>query len=484
MPPFFDPRTAFLLLGIMSLAASLGVFAALRVQVRSGNRQWAAAGLVFGAGCVLLALRGSLPEVISFEVTHACLTAGLLLHAASLRQESGPRIPTAWLLCGVLASALVYGLLRRIEPVYGLGYSALVFAVVSAAISVIALALWRRHRQAGALVIAIAFACFLAGLVVRTWFLPGSWARGGPLESGAHQVGLLVGGFLAVILSHVGYLGLQFDRLSAERVASERQAAILAERTAQTALREAALRELLRERNDMIQRLARSEAASELAHFATRLPHELSQPLCASRLNLENLRRHLEEAGTPGALLPLTRALEADNDRVMRMLDQLRILLRTQEEATREVLDLAALVAQTLPVVESSFEARGWRLSMASPHSPVRVEANQTQLQQLLLVLCTGVLDALRGADGPPGSCVVRIATAPLPDAEVLLSIELPALQASSLSVPVRSGLALAHRIAQAHHGRLEPRRDGGLSLWLPAAPARPHSPLSGSIRG
>lgn len=470
----FDTRTAFLLLGVMCVTASLGVYAALRVQLRRGHLWWCVSGAAFGVSCLLVGLRHAIPDVLSFVVANSCLVGALTGQAAALIEERGRRVGLRWPALLTILFAVGYTSVRIPDPSYGQGYTLVILVIVHVVLIGLALDLWRRGRQAGSAVMALAFAFLLVGLAVRLWFLPGSWSRGGPLEPATSQMVLLVGGFMSVILSHVGYLGLQFDRMSAERVASEREAAMQAERARQTALREADLRELVEERNQLIRRLARSEAAQDLVNFATSLPHELSQPLCASQLNLETLAARLEAQDADVATLGAVRSIESNNERVQRMLQQLRILLRAQEESGRETLDLCVVVDRTLPVMQSAFLDAGSVLESWMPDGPILLQASQTQLQQALLILCTQVLDAIRAA-GPAAaaSCVVRVQP-PSADGELCcLCVEGPPLAAIATSDRRDVGLAIAHRIAQAHQGHLEIPSPGSFRLWLPAAPPR-----------
>lgn len=465
----FDLRTAYLLLGVMCFTAAAGVYAALRVRLDRGHLQWVAGGAVFGGACLALAYRYRIPDPLSFEGSFICLVGGQMLHARALWEATGRRPP--WFLSAATLLVLLAGYVgaRQVHPAYGMALSTACNAVASAVTIVAALRLWLRRRQAGAAVVACAFAFLLTGLLVRAWFLPGSWSRGGVLEADVPQITLILSGFMTIILAQVGYLGLQFDEMLALRLRSERAAATEAERARQTAQRETQLRGLLEERNQMIQRLAQSEAVEDLAQFATTLPHELSQPLCASQLTLETLVGHLAARGDDVAL-EAARALAGNNDRVLDMLKQLRILLRTHEESPRETLDLCRLVERTLPVLQASFRDAGVTLRVDLPAEPVWVDARTTQLQQALLVLCAQARDTARASGGAGPACSVGVVRAA--DGErVGLSVQ-GGPEPGPADGQVQLGMAIARRIAQAHHGWLEVAEGQVLRLWLPVRPA------------
>lgn len=465
----FDARTAYLLLGLMCLVGGLANYVALRVQLRRGHLQWVLGSGVFGLACLLLSLRAYIPDVLSYEGMFVGLIGGLLLQGLALWDELDRRWHEA-IVTLLLAMLLAgYAVLRRADPSHGLAF-ALACLLTGAGIVVhAALAVWRRRRQAGALVIASAYLILVSSTLVRLWFVPGSLPGVGPLDANLSQVGVILGGFITVILAQVGYLGLQFDRMVSQRVASEREVAVQTERARLTAQRESELRELLAERNEFIQRLARSEAAEDLAQFATGLPHELSQPLGASQLNLETLEAHLQVQGPDAPARGAVRALMENNERMRRLLQQLRILLRTHEEAPRDILDLCVLVDRTLPVMQAAFSDARASLHADLPDAPVILEGSSTQLQQVLLILCTHVLDAIRVGGLDDAVCTVHMAKDPLGRHAVL---SVTGTRAGAV-IPCRpgAGLTIAQRIAQIHQGVLETPAAGGFRLRLQLRP-------------
>jgi len=327
----FDIRTAYVLLGVLSLGGAVGVHASLRERGRPRHRAWVVGAACFGGALTLVALRGVIPELVTFEISHLLFVSAFVLQISAIRAELGQGWRARAMGLIVLGSVLLYTALTTLDRGWGLMYNAVVIMAGSLVIVGSALALWRQALQLPALVIASGFGLLSATLLARILsLLQTSLGSGGPFEPGVTQVVLMMGGLFAIILGNLGYLGLQFLRMAAERVESERTAAMEVERSRQNRERAAALNQLLEERNQLIQRLARSEAASDLALFATTLPHELSQPLCAAKLSLDGLRRALEKVADP-SLVAMVRSIETSNDRVLDLLQQLRILLQTQE---------------------------------------------------------------------------------------------------------------------------------------------------------
>jgi C4-dicarboxylate-specific signal transduction histidine kinase len=261
----------------------------------------------------------------------------------------------------------------------------------------------------------------------------------------------------------------------------------MTERARQTQLREAALHDLVEERNQLIQHLARHETASDLARFAMDLPHQLSQPVCATKLNVEEVLVRLAQAGTDAEVMKALHAVDASNDRVQQLLQQLRILLAHHDARDHRDLDLGALVAQTVPILQGSFRDQAVALEMTPARAPTGVHANPTQLQQLLLILCTNALTQVQAMRAPDTPAWVRVEVS-AQAREVHLTVRHCGpgpRQADRPSERIDVGLAIATRIAQAHGGLLSPVEGqapgaGGFRLSLPLRVPLPLSAAAG----
>ncbi len=492
MDTSLDIRTGFVVLGVLALASAAGCYATLRASLHRGNLLWLASGVSFGAGALLLALRPLIPPILSFEWAHVCLVGGLLGQALAMRQEGRPRLRQGghilWLGVGVpLLSAAVFAGVRRLDVVWGIAYFALATGVGALMVVLAAWRVWRTSRQRGAAIMALTFALLVVALVGRLGGAILGDAADPAFAPGLNQLVMLAAAFFTLVLGQVGYLGLQFERIAKGRVASARQAAVMTERARQTQLREAALHDLVEERNQLIQHLARHETASDLARFAMDLPHQLSQPVCATKLNVEEVLVRLAQAGTDAEVMKALHAVDASNDRVQQLLQQLRILLAHHDARDRRDLDLGALVAQTVPILQGSFRDQSVALEMTPARAPTGVHANPTQLQQLLLILCTNALTQVQAMRAPDTSAWVRVEVS-AQAREVHLTVRhcgQGPRQADRPSERIDVGLAIATRIAQAHGGLLSPVEGqapgaGGFRLSLPLRVPLPLSAAAG----
>jgi signal transduction histidine kinase len=492
MDTSLDVRTGFMVLGVLALASAAGCYATLRASLHRGNLLWLASGVSFGAGALLLALRPSIPPILSFELAHVCLVGGLLGQALAMRQEGRPRLRQGghilWLGVGVpLLSAAVFAGVRRLDVVWGIAYFALATGVGALMVVLAAWRVWRTSRQRGAAIIALTFALLVIALVGRLGGAILGDVADPAFAPGLNQLVMLAAAFFTLVLGQVGYLGLQFERIAKGRVATARQAAVMTERARQTQLREAALHDLVEERNQLIQHLARHETASDLARFAMDLPHQLSQPVCATKLNVEEVLVRLAQAGTDAEVMKALHAVDASNDRVQQLLQQLRILLAHHDARDHRDLDLGALVAQTVPILQGSFRDQAVALEVTPARAPTGVHANPTQLQQLLLILCTNALTQVQAMRAPDTSAWVRVEMS-AQEREVHLTVRhcgQGPRQADRSSERIDVGLAIATRIAQAHGGLLSPVEGqapgaGGFRLSLPLRVPLPLSAAAG----
>lgn len=184
MSPEFDVRTAYFLLGVLSLGGSLGVHASLYRKRRRRHQTWVAAGLSFGLALMLIAFRGQVPEFVTYELTHFLLVGAFLLHASALQAEVGRGWSMARIAITLVVTSLSYTLLTSLDRGWGLMFNALATLVGGGLIVWAALSVWRRARLLPALVIALGFGLVLASLVVRIATLLPSAGQGGPFEPG------------------------------------------------------------------------------------------------------------------------------------------------------------------------------------------------------------------------------------------------------------------------------------------------------------
>jgi signal transduction histidine kinase len=225
------------------------------------------------------------------------------------------------------------------------------------------------------------------------------------------------------------------------------------------------IRALALQFNDMVTRVDGLVTAQR--DFVTDASHELRTPLTALRLRLENLERHVDDAGQEG--------VAAAGDEVMRLsrlVDALLALARADENAApSEIVDLTELARARVEVWHPTLE-RDVRLRLDAV-GPVLARAGNERLAQVLDNL---IANALRAApDGTTVTVEIRQTGA---GPQAVVRDEGPGMtaaekarafdrfwRAGSGSDGSGLGLAIARRLAELDGGTIELRDAPGSGL-------------------
>jgi C4-dicarboxylate-specific signal transduction histidine kinase len=158
------------------------------------------------------------------------------------------------------------------------------------------------------------------------------------------------------------------------------------------------IKNLLTERESLIKSLMRSNKTAATGALSASIAHELNQPLGASNLNIQFLKRKLEQGElSADTQKELFTALEIDNNRASSIVRSLRSIF-TDEKAAVECANLSALIESILVIVRPEMRAKQIQLELKLPaalHAPVR----QTEIQQVILNLVNNAIQSLEGSD-------------------------------------------------------------------------------------
>ena len=151
----------------------------------------------------------------------------------------------------------------------------------------------------------------------------------------------------------------------------------------------------LRARDDLFSR-SRTISVSEMA---TALAHEINQPVGTVVNLLRGARRRIERDDiAPGeTLAALVPALEAALEQALytsSVIARIRDFTRSRRPA-REPIDVSALVARSLALLDWLIEAEGCRLESELSGSLPRVTGDPTMLQQVLVNLIRNAVEAM-----------------------------------------------------------------------------------------
>jgi PAS domain S-box-containing protein len=204
--------------------------------------------------------------------------------------------------------------------------------------------------------------------------------------------------------------------------------------------------------------LLRAEQMMAIGQVAAGVAHVLRNPLTSIKGLVQVNLREARAKGLPADDLAV---IEHEVRRMERTLQTFLDFARPPQP-DRRPLDPAAVVERVFALVAGRSKKQGVSLRLTRPEAPVRVEADQDQLQQLLLNLVLNALDAL------PHGGAVEVELRPPRDGFVELSVRdtgpgiaphiLPKVFetfVSSKETGVGLGLPVSKRIAEDHGGSL-----------------------------
>lgn len=223
-----------------------------------------------------------------------------------------------------------------------------------------------------------------------------------------------------------------------------------------------------------------------MGEITASVAHELNQPLTAIANNASAARRFLERGNIDPALLQqLLQDMVADSQRAGEVIRGIRALVQKDKQVVRTVLNLNAVIADTLRLVSSDILLRESVVTTEMDHSLPQVEAAPVQIQQVLLNLIMNALDAVEGL--PPAERRIIVTTRSLKGERAEVSVRdfgagLPKDRPdkvfdhffSTKQTGMGMGLTIVRSIIEMHGGKITaenaPDRGARFSFHLPAA--------------
>src|SRR6478672_7248839 len=147
-----------------------------------------------------------------------------------------------------------------------------------------------------------------------------------------------------------------------------------------------------------------------MGEMTASVAHELNQPLTAIANNASAARRFLQRGNIDPVLLQqLLQDMVADSQRAGEVIRGIRALVRKDKSVVRSVLNLNAVIADTLRLVGSDVLLRESVVTTEMDHNLPQVEAAPVQIQQVLLNLIMNSLDAVEAL--PPVERRILVST-------------------------------------------------------------------------
>ncbi len=374
------------------------IWLALSEQRNAQVWLWSASGLMSGLGVIALATRGTVSEAVFVYVGQALMVFGNAGRCLSLRMFFPVVSRTAigfYAATSVLLLATL-GIGHELNvPEY---YLRLVYFSFYALILIdyflVGHRLGQEHQSFGASLLMGAG----LGLSVTHFFKVG-WLLTQPYNEDIYapsldQHLLVLGQFICIPLANIGFLRVFLEERERQRLRAERELAAAEASRRLLAQHHEALTRLLKEREEIIRRLALSSKSAAMGALVASLAHELNQPLCSIGLNLSLLERRLrDQTDRPIELPELLNSIKSDNRRAADIILKLRMLFE-QGDGQKETVDMKALIEDCHALLRARAENAGIDVQIVAT-SPIKLQADRTQLQQVMLNLLNNAIDAV-----------------------------------------------------------------------------------------
>ncbi len=166
--------------------------------------------------------------------------------------------------------------------------------------------------------------------------------------------------------------------------------------------------DLLLERESLIANLLKANKTAATGALSASIAHELNQPLGASNLNIQFLRRKLEG----GVLSPdigkeVLDALESDNNRAATIVRSLRSIF-TEGESHTQVCDLADLVSNVLGIVKPELKSKNIQIQLGMEEG-LLVGVSSSEIEQVILNLLNNSIQSLSNTEASLRTIVIEV---------------------------------------------------------------------------
>lgn len=378
MTPLHMP-TAYFIAGILYLTMPLFVWLILRNQRLSSNTLWCLGGVAFGLGLILLGMRGTEPDVLTYNVAAGLLVLGPLLRAGALRVELQKSPHLTAILGMTLAFLVVYVVF---DVVLANDHLRFIWSNVGACASLGWLALgaravYQRDRNPNALWIFLCYLTLSVLLALRIASLLLGTTQADVMTEDLLSLVLIGLAVITAVVSNIGFLGMFIERMNRQ------------------ALESAKVQARQEEAARLTEQVAKLDRRRSVGEIAASLAHELSQPLTNIYLIADRMELSLQERQDE-SLKKYFEDLNRNTQKAGDILGRIRTFIQSKNTPFERV-ELSQVITDSQALIHDLTHNESVDLQVAMPPQEVFVRADPVQLSQIFMNVLRNAIQATQG---------------------------------------------------------------------------------------
>lgn len=394
------PQTVILMICMVYLVMHAVIWFALSEQHNAQVRLWSLSGLLSGIAVIPLSMRGIVSEFAFFYIGQIPMVIGNAGRCLALRMFFGSvSARSQWFY--VISSALQIGVMiggheAGVSEYYLQVFYFSFYAVIL--IDYFLLGYWLKagRQSLGCDLLMAGGIGFSVSQAVRAIGVATNPAAGEIYAQTPDLVVMVLGQFICIPLTNIGFLRLFLEAREERRLKTERELAASEEREILLSRHRQELEHLLQEREEIIRQLTLSNKTASMGALVASLAHELNQPLCSIRLNTQMVERLLlsgeQSVAEDAEIHRLIDTLNRENRRAADIILKVRKLFEDRSGAMG-VVDLNELVRDCVLLVTPYAQEKRVDLVLETDE-PCKLSGDQTQLQQVVLNLLNNAIEA------------------------------------------------------------------------------------------